>query len=256
MPTRKSPDLAIIGILTVIAMALVLLDVRVTLLRTLFTLPLAFYFPGYALVAALFPRQPLFVASRLLFALALSLALVGVGGLLLQVTRIGLFAESWVILLGVITLLSCLVALRRRPLATSETGKPLDLNFAHIFMMGAAAVLVFFAFSMAQEGARQQPRPGFTQLWMLPANASASEVTLGIRNQEGQPTIYRLVVEVNGESAGEWQSVPLASGEVWETRALVPTTAGGVDAVEALLYRTDAPDDVYRSVILNRTNAS
>ena len=250
MPTRKSLDLPLVGILTVIAMILVLLDVQLPLLRTLFTLPLAFYFPGYALVAALFPRQSLFVASRLLFALALSIALLGVGGLVLQVTRIGLFSEAWVILLGIVTLLGCLVALLRRAPSTTEQRQPLDLNVAHLLMIGAAAVLVLVAFNMAQEGARQQPRSGFTQLWMLPSEQGASQVTVGLRNEEGQALTYRLVIEVGGQSVGEWQSVPLAPGEAWETSALIPLLPGANDTVEALLYRSDAPDAVYRSVIL------
>jgi uncharacterized membrane protein len=264
MPTRKSLDLPLIGILTVIAMVLVLLDVQQPVLRTLFTLPLAFYFPGYALVAALFPRQSLFVASRLLFALALSIALIGVGGLVLQVTQIGLFSEAWVILLGVVTLLGCLVALFRRAPSTTEQRQSLDLNVVHLLMFGAAAVLVMVAFNMAQEGARQQPRPGFTQLWMLPSEQGASEVTasqvtasqvmLGIRNDEGQALTYRLVIEVGGQNVGEWQSVPLAPGEVWETAALIPLTPGGDEPIEALLYRSDAPDAVYRSVILTASS--
>jgi hypothetical protein len=58
------------------------------------TLPLVLVLPGYAVTAALFPNRSLGVPERLVFSLGLSVAIVVLGGLLLNVTPFGVRAEA------------------------------------------------------------------------------------------------------------------------------------------------------------------
>lgn len=249
MLTRKSADLPLVGILTIAALGIVLLGLDQPFLRVAITLPFAFILPGYAVIAALFPRQRLLFAARLLLAVALSLSLAGISGLFLQVTHLGLDPFSWVIVLSLITVFGSATAWLRRPARAGVERTPVNLKLGHIIMMAAACVLVVVALQIAQDGVRSQPRPGFTQLWLLPVEGQDFAVQLGIRNEERQTLIYRLVVQVGDEIAGEWDGIALSPGETWVTSALVPDTD---QTVEALLYRRDAPDQLYRSVHLSR----
>ena len=250
MPTRNSPDLQIVTVLTLFAAAVVLVDMEQSLLRTLATAPLVFLFPGYAAVSVLFARKALTVAARLLFSLALSISLTGVIGLALHMAGVGLTPQNWAIVLSAITLLSCVFGQARRPANVVAERVVVNLNVGRILLFSAALMLVFVAFRVAQDGAQTQPRPGFTQLWMLPVESSPSGIQLGVRNEEGIPLAYRLTIELDGEVVGEWDALPLAPGEMWETTVLIPEGNTGSDTVRALLYRLDAPDDVYRTTTL------
>lgn len=250
MPTRKTPDLLIVALFTLLAVALVLRDVNQPLLRAVATAPLVFFSPGYAVVAALFARKALTVATRLLFSMALSISFTGVVGLALHMAGPGLTAQSWVIALSAIALLGCAFGQARRPTNVVAERVVANLKIGQILMFAAAVALVVVAFRVAQDGARTQPRPGFTQFWMLPVKNSSSGVALGIRNEEGLPLAYELIVELNGEVVGQWDAIPLAPDAEWETTALIPESAASGGSVRALLYRLDAPDDVYRTTTL------
>ena len=59
----------------------------------------------------------------------------------------------------------------------------------------AAAVLVAAAaVTLARIGVSDQPQPGFTQLWLSPARQKADTLILGISNNQGSTTSYRLVL--------------------------------------------------------------
>lgn len=250
MPTRKTPDLLIILLLTLFAAALILRDIDQPLLRALAAAPLVFFSPGYALVSALFARRALTVATRLLFSIALSISLTGVVGLVLHMAGPGLTPQSWAFALSAITLVGCAFGQARRPANVVAERVILNLKVGQILMFAAAVGLVFVAFNLAQDGARTQQRSGFTQLWMLPVQNSASGITLGIRNEEGQPLAYQLIVELDGEVVGEWDAIPLAPNAVWETTARIPESVTSGGTVRALLYRLDAPGAVYRTTTL------
>lgn len=250
MPTRKSPDLLIVSVLTLLALALVLLGVDQPLLRALATAPLVFFFPGYAVVSALFARRALTVATRLLFSMALSISLTGVVGLALHMAGPGLTPQNWAIALSAITLAGCVFAQARRPINVVAERVVVNLKVGQLLMFAAALGLVIIAFRVAQDGARTQPRTGFTQFWMLPVENSPSGIALGIRNEEGLTLAYRLIVELDGEVVGEWDAIPLAPNEVWETTTLIPESATSNNDVRALLYRIDVPDNIYRMTTL------
>jgi hypothetical protein len=61
---------------------------------------------------------------------------------------------------------------------------------------------------------------------------------------------YRLVVTLDEAQVQAWDSIELAAGEQWEVRFTIPVRQNVDSAVNALLYRVDRPDEIYRSVSL------
>jgi hypothetical protein len=55
---------------------------------------------------------------------------------------------------------------------------------------------------------------------------------------------------MSGSVVGDDVSIDLRPGESWTTTVKLPSQPLGAKTVEALLYRLDAPDAVYRRVVL------
>jgi hypothetical protein len=113
-------------------------------------------------------------------------------------------------------------------------------------------VVLSSAVVMSFNGATKQPRPGFTQLWILPASGANAKnaVQLGLSNMELTTTKYLLEVYVNGQIVKVWPSINLKPNEKWETTLVVQQTGQlGAAKVEVLLYRSTS-STLYRHVLL------
>jgi uncharacterized membrane protein len=251
-------DILVVVAITLVAVALAFVLPPDWLPGRIVALPLVLVLPGYALTSALFPGREFGIHERLIFSLALSLVLVIMGGLLLNLTPWGLRTGSWAVFLTGITLGACAVALvRRRGQGISNARwlgvRNIGLTFRQGLLLGLAALIVCGAVAFSIIGAEQQPYPGFTQLWILPAGGSSPKnaVRLGVSNMELTAMEYRLAVSVDGKVVKEWPAIDLNSHEQWEATLLIPQTAhAGTAKIEADLYRTDAPTSLYRHVVL------
>jgi len=243
---NKSPDLVISIIVCLLALVVALSGMQ-NALRVLLTIPLAFILPGYTLVAAIYGQRTLATEIHIVFAIALSVSMIALGGLLLNFTDAGLNTTSWLIYLSVLTLVASGLALLRRQRSNSFTSPDFSLNFSwsQAAMCGMAVVLAFVAIRTARIGIDAQPRESFTELWMLPP--TQDEVQIGIQNEEGILTSYRLVVRSGDDVLAEWNNVELKPGEQWQEQF----SAAGQPNIEASLYRTFEPDTVYRTVALS-----
>ncbi len=230
-------------------------------LRLALCLPLVVFAPGYALVRAAAPRAPLSSLTRLVLGLGTSMVIAALSGLLLQATQIGLTAASWAALLFSLTMASAVIlawrsrhlpdsSLRADPkvhaLARSIGGRQGRLN---VLLFAAAFAIVVAAFGIAIDAYHDQPRPGFTQLWIQPGPVP-SVVTLGIRNEEGRPIDVAVDLTRDGHVEAAWSSIKLEDGETWVREAPVPNFEEGDSPLEATLTRSDSPDAVYRYVTL------
>ncbi len=250
----KSTDILAVIILTIIMVALALTMTPVRILA----LPLVLVLPGYSLTEALFPRRSLGFPERLLFTLGLSLVVVILGGLVLNLTPTGLRTDSWAVFSSTFTLGASATALVRRrgqdidPLARLRN-MPIGLTIRQWLLLGSAIIVVGAAVVISMVGAIQQPRPGFTQLWLLPAGGTQPKnvVRLGVNNKESATMDYRLAVNINGKAVKTWSSINLRSNAQWNS-ILVLQQSGhtGTTKVEATLYIKDAPSKVYRHVVL------
>jgi uncharacterized membrane protein len=248
---RRIGDLAIIASLVLVAVLITRLGVTNIVLRTAVALPLLFFLPGYAVTVALFPRNLPEIPERFLISVGMSLALALLGGLLLNLTRWGLRAESWSLWLGGVTLAACLTALLRRPRQLLSTGPRVNLaiRFDRWMFILLVALGVVVAMGIATSSALQQKPSSFTQLWILPGDGENSgTVRLGVNNMELELMSYKLELEQDGSVLRRWPSITLAPGEIWETH--VSALAG--ESITATLYRLDAPSVVYRQVTLRQ----
>ena len=216
---------------------------------------LAFVLPGYAISAALFPHGALRLPERALLVLALSVAVIILGGLALNVTPWGLQTKSWIVLLVGVSLVAGAVAvIRRRTLQEVVTLAPqthagIGLPQALVTML--ALLIAIAAFKYASIPAPAQGIQGYTLLWMLPPQTNqAGVIQFGIESKELTQTQYSLQLKVEGQVVYEWKSISLAPNEQWRQNVQLSVSglANGAP-VEALLYRQDAPGNPYRQAV-------
>lgn len=253
MMSRRGTSLSITIIITLTGVACALTPTAGTFYRTLFVLPLLLLLPGYALMSFLFPKRSLSSVDQIAFSLGLSLAVTVLSGLVLNLTSWGMQAKSWALLLGALTICLAIAAQirRRSPIPTPSTRFTLNSRLGLLF--GIAVILLVAAVSVASLGAIRQWTPGFTQLWILPIDDTASDkVILGLHNYEGTTVSYQLKLRAGDTLLIEFSTIEIESGGKWETVVNVPPEYEGVQALKAELYRLDDPETIYRRVTLWR----
>ncbi|HEY8601582.1 MAG TPA: DUF1616 domain-containing protein [Thermomicrobiales bacterium] len=215
--------------------------------------PLVLALPGAALTGALFPRPVLTPAEQCLFSLGLSLGVVVLAGLVLNETPWGMRAVPWIVALGAIAIIAGLVAwLRRRSAITTPAATTEGLSFAQAAICGLAVLVVLGAGFITVRGAQRQTTTGFTQLWMLPTTADATTLNIGVTNREpAETTTYRLEFEADRRVIAAWD-VRLASGATWTESVTLAADISSTTMVEAVLYRADNAQTVYRRAKIQR----
>jgi uncharacterized membrane protein len=249
MLNHNSRDLYIVFVLTSLAGLTILLPVNNILLASAFGLPLIFYLPGYALAAALFPKGRLGLPETLVTSIGFSLAIAIMGGLALNLTYQGLVRSTWTTYLSCITLGGIAGGLirRRNELPASKESK-LGLHFVQVLTLGLSLVVIVCSVLIARESA-VQPAASFTQLWVRPIDPTNREIVeIGIQNYELKQMEYKLDILMNDQPASEVASIKLEPGENWV--ASIQLAAATIGDVQALLYRADAPEQIYRSAVI------
>lgn len=259
--------IAVAAALALIAGSVQLTDGAPTLVIVPAGAALALAIPGYALSRALFIHGLLDHTERAALAIGLSLCITIVGGFGLNALPDGLSGHSWAIYLTSVSLVACAVATVRRgafavlrqgnvgeassPVPSAEApvvakqagftapgaapeGRAVGLPKVQIAMLGLAGLLVAGSFLVAQLGVAGQPRPGFTDLWLLPGSDG---VTVGLDNHEGAAASYRVVLSVNGRDVGTWSPDMIDDGGTWQAHYAHPTNAATHAEVAAALYR-------------------
>jgi hypothetical protein len=174
------------------------------------------------------------------------------GGFILNLLPGGLGALSWAYFLGaVIVAFSLLGAYLRRGQQQDAASPPrVRLTLSAIILLGTATLVAIFSVLYSLAGAAQQPRPGFTQLWILPP-AKSCTVRLGVRSFELAPTSYHMRVTVDGTPIDGGLSFSLAPQKEWDRSLPIIIPAGTNKAEVAVnLYRLQRPQTVYRHVHL------
>lgn len=233
---------------------------------------LAFVLPGFAATGALFLTRPLSTVERAVLAPALSLAVVVLGGLIVDVLGMRLTAGTWGGLTAIATVLLAGVRYLREFLAARDAardGRPVTVDavpdeesgrFAAadrrtaVLKLGSlalVAVLIGGAFWIAMRSAHHPTGAGYTALSIIQEDDNNPSdgmrpVTVAVECHEDDTTRY--LVQVQGAPSGTLirTVVSLDPGEVWKSDLLVP----GADKVTAELFKgTDTTP--YRSVFLS-----
>jgi uncharacterized membrane protein len=117
MPKRNiPPDLALVILLTLLSIPFVLIPpLNETPVRIILGLPLVLFLPGYALIAASFPRKDdLDGIERVALSFGLSIAITPLLGLALNYTPFGIRLTPILIVLSVFTIALAISACARR----------------------------------------------------------------------------------------------------------------------------------------------
>ncbi len=212
--------------------------------------------PGAALTAALFPPGTLSIEKRILVTLVLSLAATALGGLLLNLSPLGLNFATWSIYLFTVTIAGALVAALRglvRP-ASHVSAPRFHLSPLNAGLFGLAGAVILIALAVAARPAPLQGLQGYSTLYLLPAaNGNSNGYRLGITSQELTTVQFDIQLKLNGQVIHEWPNVTLTPGQEWSSAVELAASQKGAGRLEAVLYRLDVPGQVYREVQIVRT---
>ncbi len=260
MRIRITDELLLLNLL-VIVLILAIIFFPSNILRIILGLPFIFFFPGYALVAALFPRRGgLGSVRRVAFGFGLSIAVVTVIGLIINSTTWGISLESILWTIGSFTIIMTVVAwLRRKRLPEGERfgieftmvlfnwGKGIQSRVLSIILVLAVlGVLGVVSYAIAKPKVGQK----FTEFYILGSEdrdadypetlntGQEGNVTIGIVNHEYQDVSYRVEVLLNGIKDDEVGPVRLEQDEKYEeTVTFTLYQAGNNQKIEFLLYK-------------------
>ena len=262
MIKRIPVELLVVDVLTLVLVAVIVL-LPESVFRIILGLPFALFFPGYALVAAVFPGHA--GAGNILrftFSLALSFALTAIIGIILNYTPFGINLHPMLYTLTALTLAASLVAWYRWLRLPSDEryvapfdlykdffrGEKLDRTLS---LLVAAALVIALAVLIYTIWL---PRTGerFSEFYVLGEQGQASDyildleeggkgnVTLGIINREGRETGYSVVIRDPGGDDREIAFVILQPEEVWEQKVEFSAgTSGENEKIEFLLFKGD-----------------
>lgn len=254
-------DLIVINILTLLLIIIIALFSS-NVLRIVLGLPFVLFFPGYALVAALFPkREDLSGIERVALGFGLSVTVTALVGLILNYTHWGVTLYPILLSLTFFILVTSAIAYyRRHRLAAEErftvsfrVALPqwarlsnLDRVLSVVLVLSVLAAIGAVAYMVAAPRAGE----GFTEFYVLglegdvehyPGDLAVGEeatVTLGIVNNEGEETSYRIEVTIDGVENGEVGPLVIADEDKWEEKvSFFPQEAGDNQKVEFLLYK-------------------
>jgi uncharacterized membrane protein len=246
----------------------------ISLLRILIGVPFVLFFPGYALVCALFPkRQDLDEVERLALSIGLSIAVVPLLGLVLNYTPFGIRLHPVLVSLFSFTLLMSFVAMyRREALSVEERFIPsFSVNIPHwrelskadkALSVGLISCVVLSGALMVNFAATPRVGERFTEFYVLgptgkvegyPTTMTLGEsgtVILGVVNHEYNEVAYTIVIRLDGETVGTIEGIGLEHEGKWEQAVtFTPDKAGEKLKLEFLLYMNGEAEP-YRSLHL------
>jgi len=260
---RFKYDLLLIIILSAL-LALVILLLPDSVLRVIFGLPFLLFFPGYTLIAALFPKKSdLDGIERVALSFGLSIAVVPLLGLALNYTPWGIRLYPVLItVIAFILAMSFIAWMRRNRL-------PPDERFAIAFSLDSAgwrssgrldkALTIGLGLAvLAAVGTLvyviSTPKVGekFTEFYILGLGGKAADyprelaagqqagVIVGLVNNESGEMSYRVEVMIDGVKVKELSPITLADKQKWEQEvSFSPSKTGDNQKVEFLLYKGD-----------------
>jgi uncharacterized membrane protein len=232
-------------------------------LRIILGIPFLLFFPGYTLLAALFPKKEgMSGIDRLALSFGLSIVIVPLIGLILNYTPWGIRLEPILYSVASFILVTSIIAwLRQRSLTENERyttefqvtmlgwgqggqDKVLTITLV-IVILGLLGTIGYF---IAKPGVGET----FTEFYILGQGGKAvnyplelkvgdeGRMIVGIVNHEGREVSYRVEVVISSKKSYEIGPVVLVDEEKWEAKVgFVPEVAGENQKTEFFLYKDD-----------------
>jgi uncharacterized membrane protein len=273
--SRFNIDLALVLILSFI-LILIILFIPIDAIRIILGLPFILFFPGYTLVAALFPgKSGLQSVERLALSIGLSLAIMPLIGLILNCTPWGIRLHPILISLTVFIMAMCTIAfLRRNRLSDDDKydfgsmltirkagakevpatdGMPslkkkkwMDRLLNIVLALAAVVCICTIVYAIVT------PKTGekFSEFYVLGNEGKAENyprdvklgspilLTIGIVNHEQAETVYTGKVTIDGVNNIALPTITLAPEQNQEqVISFTPTKVGQSQKVEFLLFK-------------------
>ncbi len=240
-----------------------------TWIRTVLGLPMVLFFPGYALIAALFPKKDdLDGIERVALSFGLSIAVVPLLGLGLNYTPWGIRLIPILITLVIFTLGMCVITIYRRSELPEE--KAFSVPFAALYaslreeifaspksrldkMLTVILVLSILVSVIMLVYVIVTPKQGekFTEFYILGPGGMADDyptelnlsdskmVIVGIVNHEYDVVDYSLELVLDNELLAQYQeTISLSHNETWERNVTFSPDRSGEDMkLQFLLYK-------------------
>ena len=256
---KLGDGLLLLNILTaILVLAITFLPANV--LRIILGIPFLLFFPGYALVAAIFTRREgMGGIERVGYSFVLSIVLVPFIAYILNYTSWGIRLEPIIYSVASFIFITSIVAwLRRRRLVTHERFDVyLQMTVSGWHRVGVKTLTIIIAIAMlgtlgtlVYTQITPKEKESFTEFYMLgPLGTAAaypldvkvgeeSTLTVGIINHEGKETSYRIELIVNSQKVSDIGPVAILDEEKWETEVRFEAQRAGVNQkVELLLYK-------------------
>lgn len=247
--------------LLVIVLAVVIILSTANILRIILGLPFVLFFPGYALMVALFPSKTRMAGiERVALSFGLSIAVVSLIGLILNYTPWGIRLESMLSsTASFIFIMSIIAWFRQRGLAEQErydigfqfkipswgtSARDKMLSIVLVFAIIGAAGMFGYIIATPKIGEKltefyfleQESKEFYT-----PTDAVVGKemrTVVGIANHEYETVSYSLEIRIGGVKNKGVEGITLEHGERWENEvSFTPEVAGKKQKVELLLYK-------------------
>lgn len=230
-------------------------------LRIILGLPFILFFPGYALMAALFPKKEgIGSIERLTLSLAMSFVTVSLIGLIFNYTPWGIRLEPMLYSIASFIFITSVIAWfrRRRLLWEERFGIEFhlvlpswrigigDKALSIILVLAILGALGVIGYAIATPKAGDK----FTDFYILGLKEQATDypkelrvgeegrVIVGIANHEYETVSYRIEVRINGTRNNEVKPIVLEHDEKWEEIVSFSLSEPGEDQkVEFFLYK-------------------
>ena len=247
--------------LLVIVLAVVIILFPFNILRIVLGFPFVLFFPGYALMVALYPRRVgMGGIQRAALSLGLSIAVVPLILLILNYIPWGIRLESMLYSIASFILIMSIIAwFRQKRLAEAERFgiefqlkipswgvSAWDKALSVVLVIVILGVLGMISYVIATPKVGQT----FTEFYILGQEGNdrsypshlvvgkEAEVVVGIVNNEYETVTYRVEVVLDGVKNNEVEGITLEHEEKWENEvSFMPEVAGGNQKVEFLLYK-------------------
>jgi len=265
-------DLTVVSILAV-TLVMVISFYPSAVPRIALGLPFLVFFPGYTLMAALFPKKekpgPI---ARVAMSFGMSIAVTSLIGLALSYSQWGVRLEPLLYSIASFIFVTSVIAwLRRRRLpddkrfsielrikAPGWTGNIRDKALSIALVVSIAGAVGALGYTVAS------PKGGdkFTEFYVLGLSGEAAnypkELDLGeearliggIINQEQETASYMVEIRIDGVKDNQTRPIELEHNNKWEQLlSFTPHRTGNSQKVEFLLYR-DSEQEPYRQLHL------
>ena len=264
--------LAILGLSFLLTVTIYLIPVPA--LRIVLGAPYILFFPGYTLVAALFPgKDDLEGIERLGLSLGLSIAVLPLMGLVLNYTPFGITLLSTLISATSFMLVTCGIAYYRRgglpseqrysvrfelDLAAWRASGLLDKSLTVALALSIVTALGTFLFVIAKPEVGER----FTEFYVLGPGGEAEgyptyvlvgqriRLIVGVVNREHADVQYLVEKQVNGGESDRLAEIQLAHDETWEEPFTFTLDEPGEDQKVSFYLHKEGEEEPYRSLHL------